>query len=62
MTLKPAGFFLLIVGWLLVLSAVQMLKAGSAQGAFVAAGIAVEIPGLVLVVRSHLAPKREQNQ
>jgi membrane-bound ClpP family serine protease len=60
--LKPAGFLLLIVGWILVLSAVQMLKAGAAQGAFVAAGIAVEILGFVLVVRSHLAPKPERNQ
>jgi membrane-bound ClpP family serine protease len=60
--LKPAGFLLLIVGWILVLAAVQMLKTGSAQGAFVAAGIAVEILGFVLVVRSHLAPKPERNQ
>jgi hypothetical protein len=59
---KAAGFFLLIVGWILVLSAVQMLKAGPAQGGFIAAGIAVEILGLVLVVRSHLAPKLERNQ
>jgi len=60
--LKPAGFFLLIVGWILVLSAAQMLKSGSAQDAFVAAGIAVEILGLALVVRSHLSPKPERNQ
>lgn len=60
--LKPAGFLLLIVGWVLVLCALQMLKAGAAQGGFVAAGMAVEILGLVLVVRSHLAPKPERNQ
>jgi hypothetical protein len=59
--LKPAGFFLLIMGWILVLSAVILLKQGGARAAFAAAGLGVEALGLVLVVRSHIAPKPERN-
>ena len=59
--LKPAGFFLLIMGWFLVLSAIVLLKPAPARGGFVLAGLAVEILGLVLVVRSHIAPKPERN-
>lgn len=44
-------------GWILVLAAVEMLSALGARSAFVAAGIAVEVTGLVLVIRSHPAPR-----
>jgi len=49
------------MGWILVLSAVAILKREPARGGFVAAGAAVEALGLVLVVRSHTAPKPERN-
>jgi hypothetical protein len=58
--LKPAGFFLLIMGWLLVLSALILLGQGAARAGFVGAGVAVELLGLALVVRSHIAPKPER--
>jgi len=59
--LKPAGFLLLIMGWILVLSAVALLKQQGARAGFVIAGLGVEALGLVLVVRSHIAPKPERN-
>jgi hypothetical protein len=59
--LKPAGFLLLIMGGILVLSAVILLKGEPARGGFVVAGMGVEALGLVLVVRSHIAPKAERN-
>lgn len=59
--LKPAGFLLLITGWILVLAAVVLLKQQAARGGFVVAGLGVEALGLVLVVRAHIAPKPERN-
>jgi hypothetical protein len=55
--MKLLGFVLLIAGWVLVLSALVLLAQESARGAFVVAGLAVEITGLVLVVRSHPKPR-----
>jgi len=51
-----AGHLLLIAGWLLVLAAIVLLPSGSAQGAFVLAGIAVEALGVGLAFRSHVVP------
>lgn len=59
--LKPAGFLLLLTGWVLVLSALAMLKKEAPRDAFVAAGMGVELLGLFLVVRSHVAPKPERS-
>ena len=58
--LKPAGFALLLAGWGLVVAAIVLLNREVAREAFVAAGVAVEALGLVLVVRAHLAPKPER--
>jgi hypothetical protein len=58
--MKPAGFMLLIMGWILVLSAVVLLKQPAPRGGFVLAGMCVEALGLVLVVRSHIAPRPER--
>jgi hypothetical protein len=44
---------LLVAGWALVLSAVVLLRTMAPRAGFVAAGLAVEILGLVLVFRSH---------
>lgn len=57
MLLKIGGFFFLLSGWVIVLSAVAMLSPLAAKGGFVAAGLALEIVGLALVVRAHLAPR-----
>ncbi|HZE28120.1 MAG TPA: hypothetical protein VE083_12060 [Terriglobales bacterium] len=52
--MKLTGFLLLLAGWMIVLSALVLLQSASARTDFVLAGLAVEILGLVLVVRSHL--------
>jgi hypothetical protein len=51
--MKLAGMFLLLAGWLLVVSAVVMFPQPGARAGFVVAGLAVEVLGLVLGFRSH---------
>jgi len=58
--MKAAGFLLLLTGWMLVLSALILLPGGGARAGFLAAGLGVEALGLVLVVRSHLMPRKER--
>jgi len=45
-------------GWFLVLAALVLLRAFVARNLFIAAGMGVEIMGLVLFTRAHLVPKR----
>ena len=54
--MKIAGFILLLTGWLLVLAALAMLPGGAARSGFVLAGMGVELTGLVIAVRTHMAP------
>jgi len=56
--MKLAGFLLLLAGWGLALSAVILLSSAAPRAAFALAGVAVELLGLVLVVRAHLLPRR----
>jgi len=53
--MKIVGFLLLLAGWFLVLAALEMLAAATPRALFLIAGFAVEVVGLVLVFRSHLA-------
>jgi len=57
--MKLAGLLMLVSGWLLIVATVILLGAAPLRGAFIAAGVAVEVLGLVLVVRSHLALRGE---
>ncbi len=59
--MRPVGFLLLIAGWGLVLAAIGMLASNGPRTAFVVAGIAVQVLGLVLVVRSHLLAREEKH-
>jgi hypothetical protein len=52
--MKIAGFLLLLAGWGIVITAVSLLRASAPRGAFVAAGMGVEILGLVLAARAHV--------
>lgn len=52
LSMKLAGFLLLISGWIVVLAAVALLANG-ARIAFVLAGIAVEALGLGLAIYAH---------
>jgi hypothetical protein len=58
-SMKLAGFLLLLAGWGLVLSALVLLASVSLQAGFALAGFAVELLGLILVIRSHLPHRRE---
>jgi len=51
--MKAAGFLLLVAGWAIVVGALLLLPAAPSRMAFVLAGIAVQVLGLVLAVRSH---------
>jgi hypothetical protein len=55
--MKLGGFLLLLSGWGIVVTALVLLHRRTVP-AFILAGVAVEILGLVLVLRAHLpAPK-----
>lgn len=51
--MKLAGFLLLLAGWIIVAAAVILLLPANAKAIFVLAGVAVEILGLTLVIRSN---------
>jgi hypothetical protein len=55
MLLKAGGFFFLLSGWAIVLSAVALLGSPAAKGGFVAAGLALEIVGLGMSLHAHRA-------
>jgi hypothetical protein len=56
-SVKLFGFLLLLAGWGLVLAALALLAADAPRIAFVLAGVAVEIVGLVVVIRAHPRPR-----
>ncbi len=58
--MKVLGFLMLLAGWVLVLAAIVLFPSPPLRAAFVLAGIAVEILGLVLAFRSHLIPREEK--
>jgi hypothetical protein len=60
MPARLVGFLLLVAGWALVLAAIEMLKSDAPQAAFVLAGVAVELLGLVLLGRAHLLSHHEK--
>jgi hypothetical protein len=55
--MKAAGLLMLLAGWFIVLTAVVLLKAGVIQNLFIAAGMGVELLGVILFARSHLPSK-----
>lgn len=57
--MKLAGLLLLVAGWLLVVATIALLGTAPSRVGFVLAGIAVEILGFGLLIRSHLAPRGE---
>ena len=56
--MKITGLLMMPAGLFIVLAALVLLRTLLAQNLFVAAGIGVEILGLVLFTRSHLMSKR----
>jgi hypothetical protein len=57
--MKLVGFLLLVAGWGIVVSAVALLPSAGLRVAFVLAGVAVELLGLALAIRSHLVLETE---
>lgn len=51
--MKVTGFLLLIAGWIIVLTALWLLKRAPVQASFIVAGLGVEVVGLILVAQSH---------
>ena len=51
--MKLAAFLLLAAGWGIVVAALFLLPSSASRMSFVLAGIAVQILGLVLAIRSH---------
>jgi hypothetical protein len=58
--MRLVGFLLLLAGWGLVLAAIGMLHSDAPRAAFVMAGVAVELLGLLLLGRAHLLSQDEK--
>lgn len=58
--MKLAGFLLLIAGWGIAVFAVGLLPATGTRSGFVLAGLATELLGLALAIRSHLVLEAER--
>lgn len=56
--MKLISCLLLLSGWFLVLAALVMLPAFTQRAAFIAAAMAIEILGLVLLTRAYTAMQR----
>lgn len=56
--MKLIGCLLLLSGWFLVLAALVMLPALTQRAVFIAAGMAIETLGLVLLTRAYTAVQR----
>jgi hypothetical protein len=56
---KLVGFLLLVAGWAIVVSALALLHSSGPRAVFVLAGVAVELLGLGLAVRSQLVLESE---
>jgi len=51
--MKLSGFLLLAAGWGIVVAALFLLPLPASRVSFVLSGIAVQILGLILAIRSH---------
>jgi hypothetical protein len=58
--MKAVGFLMLLAGWFLALAAIVLFASPPLRSAFVLAGVAVEVLGLILAFRSHLIPREEK--
>lgn len=56
--MRITGLLMMPAGWIIVLAAVALLRVSLVQNLFIAAGVGVELLGLVLLTRSHFIEKR----
>jgi hypothetical protein len=59
--MRIAGFLLLVAGWVIVTAALFLLRAPGPRAAFVVAGIAVQVLGLIFAIRSHRAMESKRD-
>jgi len=59
--MRIAGFLLLTAGWVIVTAALFLLNSPGPRAAFVVAGTAVQVLGLIFAVRSHRAMELERD-
>ena len=59
--MKIAGFLLLAAGWVILTAALVLLNSPGPRAAFVVAGIAVQIMGMVIAIRSHRIMESERD-
>jgi hypothetical protein len=59
--MKLPGFLLLLAGWIIDVAAVVLVIPPNTRAIFVLAGVAVELIGLTLVIRSNPLAKREED-
>jgi hypothetical protein len=59
--MRIAGFLLLVAGWLIVTAAIFLLHSAGSRAAFVFAGIAVQILGLIFAIRTHRVLESERD-
>lgn len=59
--MRIAGFLLLVSGWVIAMAALILLHYRASMPAFVLAGIAVQIWGLIFAIRSHRVMELEKD-
>ena len=55
--MRIAGFFLMLSGWIIAVSALILLQPGPAQVAFACCSVAIQAAGFASVVRSHIVTR-----
>jgi hypothetical protein len=58
--MRLAGFFLLLTGWGIAMSAMVLLVTALSQTAFVAVGMAIEILGFIFIARTDLLQRGDR--
>jgi hypothetical protein len=58
--MKLPGFLLLVSGGVIAVVAVAILPSSGVRGAFVFAGLAIELVGLGLVIRSQMPVRKDR--
>jgi hypothetical protein len=61
-SMKLAGFLLLLAGGVIAAASIAILTAKTAMTGFLLAGIAVELIGIALVFRAHMPPKEGREE
>jgi len=58
--MRIAGFFLMLAGWPIAITAVLLLHTSGSRGMFAGAALAIQALGLALIARSYLPGNGER--